>query len=67
MRFKIIISTDTVNTLLIPINYQYPLSSAIYRIIAKGDRQYADFLHEKGYGKEYLTGGFLILQILKVF
>ncbi|MFZ4861319.1 CRISPR-associated endoribonuclease Cas6 [Sphingobacterium sp. Mn56C] len=38
---------------MIPINYQYPLSSAIYRIMAKGDRQYADFLHEKGYGKGF--------------
>ncbi len=39
--------------LKIPINYQYPLSAAIYRIIAKGDSQYANFLHEKGYGKGF--------------
>ncbi|MCO6497950.1 MAG: CRISPR-associated endoribonuclease Cas6, partial [Chitinophagaceae bacterium] len=32
---------------------QYPLSAAIYRIIAKGDEQYADFLHETGYGKGF--------------
>lgn len=36
---------------IIPINYQYPLSSAIYKILAKGDTAYAAFLHEKGYGK----------------
>lgn len=36
-----------------PINYQYPLSSAIYRILAKGDTEYAQFLHEKGYGKGF--------------
>lgn len=37
----------------IPINYQYPLSAAIYRILNKGDAEYASFLHEKGYGKGY--------------
>ncbi len=37
----------------IPINYQYPLSSAIYRILAKGDAEYAQFLHEEGYGKGF--------------
>jgi CRISPR-associated endoribonuclease Cas6 len=37
----------------IPINYQYPLSSAIYRIIAKGNAEYANFLHETGYGKGF--------------
>ena len=36
---------------IIPINYQYPLSSAIYKILAKGDTEYAAFLHEKGYKK----------------
>lgn len=38
---------------IIPINYQYPLSGAIYRIIAKGDAAYASFLHETGYGKGF--------------
>lgn len=37
----------------IPINYQYPLSSAIYNILSKGDAEYSQFLHEKGYGKGY--------------
>lgn len=37
----------------VPINYQYPLSAAIYRILAKGDTEYARFLHETGYGKGY--------------
>lgn len=37
----------------LPINYQYPLSAAIYRILAKGDDEYAHFLHETGYGKGY--------------
>lgn len=38
---------------IIPINYQYPLSSAIYKILNKGDAEYSQFLHEKGYGKGY--------------
>lgn len=52
MRFKIKLHTSDKNP-LIPINYQYPLSSVIYRILAKGDADYANFLHEKGYGKGY--------------
>jgi CRISPR-associated endoribonuclease Cas6 len=38
---------------IIPINYQYPLSSALYRIIAKGDAKNAEFLHGTGYGKGF--------------
>ncbi|MCC8171279.1 MAG: CRISPR-associated endoribonuclease Cas6 [Parabacteroides sp.] len=37
----------------IPVNYQYPLSAALYRIIAKGNAQYALFLHQTGYGKGF--------------
>lgn len=37
----------------IPINYTYPLSAAIYRIIAKGNADYAEFLHGRGYGKGF--------------
>ncbi|WHT73338.1 CRISPR-associated endoribonuclease Cas6 [Myroides odoratimimus] len=36
---------------IIPANYQYPLSAAIYKIISKGDNDYATFLHQEGYGK----------------
>lgn len=38
---------------VIPANYQYPLSAAIYKIISKGDSEYATFLHQKGYGKGF--------------
>lgn len=51
MRFKLILQRKTGN--LLPINYQYPLSAAIYKILARGDEGYAEFLHEKGYGKGY--------------
>jgi len=33
----------------IPINYQYPLSAAIYNILNQASPDYADFLHKKGY------------------
>ena len=33
----------------IPINYQYPLSAAIYKILYSASSEYANFLHEKGY------------------
>jgi len=51
MRFKLNLYKTFGNE--IPINYQYPLSAAIYRILNKGDAEYASFLHEKGYGKGY--------------
>ncbi len=34
---------------MFPINYQYPLSSAIYKILANASPAYASFLHKKGY------------------
>ncbi|WP_315815067.1 CRISPR-associated endoribonuclease Cas6 [Paraflavitalea speifideaquila] len=36
---------------VIPINYQYPLSAAIYKIIQRADMDYAAFLHDSGYAK----------------
>lgn len=52
MRFQLILTAKDGGGKL-PINYQYPLSAAIYRILSKGDREYARFLHEEGYGKGY--------------
>lgn len=52
MRFRIKLEAVG-DTKIIPVNYQYPLSAAIYRIIGKGDVEYASFLHEKGYGKGF--------------
>ncbi|MCM1531200.1 MAG: CRISPR-associated endoribonuclease Cas6 [Bacteroides sp.] len=33
----------------LPLNYQYELSAAIYRILALGDEKYATWLHENGF------------------
>lgn len=52
MQFKITLQRNSDDG-IIPINYQYPLSAAIYKIIQKGDAEYAGFLHGKGYGKGY--------------
>lgn len=34
---------------IVPVNYQYPLSSAIYTIINTASPEYSDFLHNQGY------------------
>ncbi len=41
---------------ILPVNYQYPFSAAIYRIIEHADKEYAAFLHDEGYlhnGKKF--------------
>ncbi len=52
MQFQITLQVQAAPA-VIPVNYQYPLSAALYRIIAKGDVTYASFLHETGYGKGF--------------
>lgn len=34
---------------LLPVNYQYPLSAVIYKIIEQANEKYSAFLHDKGY------------------
>lgn len=36
----------------IPINYQYYISSWLYKVLSTGDENYATFLHEQGYRVE---------------
>lgn len=47
MRLKLILSTD-INT-SIPVNYNYALSSAIYKLLKFSSPEFAEFLHEKGF------------------
>lgn len=50
MRFKISLQLlPEVSGREIPINYQYELSSAIYRILSNGDSEYAKWLHDNGF------------------
>ncbi|HYG37292.1 MAG TPA: CRISPR-associated endoribonuclease Cas6 [Cytophagales bacterium] len=51
MRFKITLQRTSGRFL--PINYQYELSSAIYKIIEKADSSFAGFLHSEGYKEGY--------------
>ncbi|MEW4923156.1 CRISPR-associated endoribonuclease Cas6 [Algibacter sp. 2305UL17-15] len=48
MRFQLQLDSKNRNP-IIPINYQYPLSAAIYKILDQADADYAAFLHEEGY------------------
>lgn len=53
MRFKLQLEVNkkTFGNRL-PINYQYEQSAAIYRILARADKDYATWLHENGYRME---------------
>lgn len=62
MRLKIILKPDKVGS-SIPISYHYPLSATIYKILEKGDKEFALFLHEKGYGKGFKMFCFSDLQL----
>lgn len=55
MRFKIRLQKEGGRGYL-PINYQYELSSAIYRTIDRADSEFSQFLHDQGYlafGKKF--------------
>ncbi|GAB4326958.1 MAG: CRISPR-associated endoribonuclease Cas6 [Flammeovirgaceae bacterium] len=49
MRFRLILGINIHRTPILPFNYQYELSSWIYKIISKADEEYAYFLHQNGY------------------
>jgi CRISPR-associated endoribonuclease Cas6 len=48
MRFQLTLTTLQ-QYQRITLNYQYPLSAAIYKIIQRADEGYATFLHQQGY------------------
>lgn len=48
MRFKLTLERAG-RQRFIPINYQYELSSAIYRVIERGNENFSAFLHDEGY------------------
>lgn len=55
MRFLLTLSLAPSSSKIIPINYQYPISSWIYRTLSSSDAAYATWLHDKGYqyGKRF--------------
>lgn len=48
MRFRIDLHA-TRKPWLLPLDYQYALASAVYKIIARGDVEYSRFLHDEGF------------------
>jgi len=48
MRFKLTLKI-TGHGKLLPINYQYELSSWIYKVIGQADQEFSAFLHQQGY------------------
>lgn len=46
---ELLLTFQNTQRTLIPIDYQYYLSSWIYNILSKGDEKYATFLHDQGY------------------
>lgn len=55
MRFKLTLERQGKGR-FIPMNYQYELSSAIYKVIQSADSDFSRFLHEQGYidqGKQF--------------
>jgi len=71
MRIKLYITPVSRNRVL-PINYQYEFSAWIYKMIHHGDREFAEWLHEKGYvsdGKSFKLFTFSNLEVerFKVF
>ncbi len=48
MRFKLNLFALNFPAIL-PLNYQYPMSAVIYKILQQADSHYAHFLHETGY------------------
>ena len=53
MRFKLTLQLlPQVKGREIPINYQYELSSVIYRILSNGNAEYASWLHDNGFQSE---------------
>ena len=51
MRFKIVLER-TSRSRFLPLNYQYAISSWIYKRIQEADPQFSNFLHCTGYGLE---------------
>lgn len=52
MKFNLTLETPYPNQEL-TLNYQYPLSAAIYKILQQASPEFSEFLHNTGYGEGY--------------
>lgn len=50
MRFELTL-TRTTKQRMLPMDYQYYISAWIYKVLKQADTEFAEFLHNKGYGK----------------
>jgi len=50
MRFILTLNRTTKQRML-PMDYQYYISAWIYKVLKHAYKEFADFLHEKGYGQ----------------
>ena len=50
MKFEITLNRTTKQRML-PMDYQYYISAWIYKVLKQADNDFANFLHEKGYGQ----------------
>jgi len=51
MRIKLSLNRTTKQRML-PMDYQYYISAWIYKVLKQADKDFAEFLHEKGYGTQ---------------
>ncbi len=68
MRFKLSLKINGQNKNTLPVNYQYPFASWIYKTIARGNPEFSDWLHKKGYcdnGKTFKLFTFSNLYVRK--
>lgn len=56
MRFKIQLQLDDHSERILPLNYQYALSAAIYKCMSRSDSEYTAWLHDNGFSDSE-TGG----------
>lgn len=67
MRIALKIEPTSTGPHLLPVNYQYPFSAWIYRVISQGDHQFSLFLHEHGYGTGNKSFKFFTFSMLNFF
>ncbi len=56
MRFRINLTIGEASQRTLPLNYQYELSSAIYKCMSRSDADYAAWLHDNGFTDSELGG-----------
>lgn len=53
MRFRLTLQLQSIRENILPLNYQYELSSWIYRVLNNGSPEFSFWLHQKGYADNH--------------